>query len=696
MRELEESNLRADPTDAPKIVVLGLDAAVPLLIDEFIGDGVLPNLAAVIEDGVLARHYTTFPTLTSPAWNALSTGGGIGTTGIPSLTVKLPGEPLDTLRSCFDTRYVEAETLWDAAGRAGRRTVLVNWPVTWPPKPLHGVQIAGSINPPFRFYYMPIHDLSPACVFSTEKLPCDQEPGRAIQVEISDDDGAGRSFRAYVSPSLEDRKHYRVTLLADAAGRYDRMRIVPEIGSTTAHEPVELRVGEQSDWITQTFRPGIAHSGDHSGDIRTAANSAGRGSSPRRGRYRFYLSELSPTGETVKLYISSVATGEPLTIPAEHAEAVHEAAGQYWEVDDPWAYLNGWVPLEFYMHQLEELTDWWGKATLFAVEQLDFELLFSWIGSIDHIQHVLWGGVDEAYRWFDPDQKDRYLALLREVYARVDHWVGRIRAAMPDDAILACVSDHGFAHVTQYVFLLQHFKDCGLAEYRMDGDQVVVDWEHTKAYPLPPGHNHIFVNLRGRDPQGCVEPEDYERVQDEIISCLYSIRDPDTDQLITSLALRRQEARTLGIHENAGFDRIGDVLYAFHNGYCTNPLTYPARIEYPDGTHKYIPNAEGFEPAHLHRHFTGYHVSLPSVPEMEGMLAMAGPGTAKGRRLETPIDVVDIVPTWAYLIGVPVPRDAEGGALSTLLDHELRWQRAGPGQTQTTLSSVPTTTQEED
>lgn len=648
-------NMNSPTREHRRLVVLGVDAATPDLVRRFIAEGHLPNMARLLERGAYTRHRTTFPTLTAPAWNALSTGAGIGTTGIPSLTIKLPGEPLDTLRSAFDSSYAEAQTLWQSAGEEGLTTALVNWPVTWPAKPLNGVQIAGSLNPPFRFYYMPIHDVSPGSVFSTAKLPCDQESGRAMQISIEERDGS-REFTAQVPPTRDGAPRYRVTLLQDSNRTYDRVRIVRE-GSDS--QPFELRVGEQSDWIEDIFpaRP-------VDGKVKSAADSAAKGRDlprPRRGRVRFYLTALSPDGDHITLYHGSIATADPITVPAEHSEALTAEVGPFWEVDDPWAFLDGWIPLEAYLAQLDQQTDLWGKATLHAVRNYDPDIIFSWVGSIDHGQHVLWGGIDKAYKDFDPAQEQTYLEYHRRLYKRVDDWVGRIAESLDDNTILAVVSDHGFTHVTHYVFLLKHLKDAGLAHYIVTDDgQVIMDWSRTKAYPLPPGHNHIFINVKGRDPQGCVAPEDYERVQDEVIQCLYGIKDPENDRLVTSLAIRKQEAMTLGIVNGPTFDRVGDVLYAFHHGYVVNPLQYAALIEYPDGTTKYTTNEEGFEPALLQRHFTGYHISLPGTAEMEGMLLMAGPGVPSGKVLEHPIDVTDIVPTWADLISMPVPKDAEG------------------------------------
>ena len=61
------------------------------------------------------------------------------------------------------------------------------------------------------------------------------------------------------------------------------------------------------------------------------------------------------------------------------------------EVDDPWAYMDGWVDMDFYLDQLTAHNNWWEKATRFGLKKISWDMAFSWVGTIDHIQHVLYG-----------------------------------------------------------------------------------------------------------------------------------------------------------------------------------------------------------------------------------------------------------------------------------------------------------------
>jgi hypothetical protein len=80
---------------------------------------------------------------------------------------------------------LKAETLWEAGARVGKKTLLMNWPVTFPLKIDNGIQLAASLNPPFRYFYMPLWDIASSAIFSTGKERCNQVPGRAVQVRTA-------------------------------------------------------------------------------------------------------------------------------------------------------------------------------------------------------------------------------------------------------------------------------------------------------------------------------------------------------------------------------------------------------------------------------------------------------------------------------------------------------------------------------
>jgi predicted AlkP superfamily phosphohydrolase/phosphomutase len=639
-----------------KLIMLGLDAALPDLIARFTQEGSMPNVKRLIDEGFFSRMITTFPPLTAAAWGAITSGAGPGTAGIPSLMVHEPGEPLDKWHTSFDRRMLKAETLWEAGARVGKKTLLMNWPVTFPLKIDNGVQLAASLNPPFRYFYMPLWDIASSAVFSTRKERCNQVPGRALKVILEPASGwkhlPGHSgipleIEIHVPPTYANGPTYQALILDSKGGGYDRVIIAPS--KDVSLKVADLCEGERSTWIEESF----------------VDSQGGR----KRGRFYFRLIRLQGR-EDFRLYQSAINTAETLTIPAELTDQLLQEAGPYMEVDDPWAYMDGWVSMDFYLDQLTQHNDWWEKATRFGMRKIEWDMAFSWVGTIDHIQHVLYGGIDPKSSYYDEMEAPKILDCIRRVYAEVDERIGRILQDVNLEETLVClVSDHGFTSIEWNPYLKYHLAKAGLISFKLDyeSNQLDIDWSRTKAFPLEPCHAHIFVNLKDRDPDGIVEREDYEKVQEEIIDALLSMRDPRDGKRVVEIAIPKREAGTLGVFEQQGFDRIGDVLFALKPQYMANPFVYPASVKYRDGTERIIVNQEGYEPAQLHLNFTGVHLCLPACREMHATVILGGAGMSKKHR-EVPMSVTDLAPTLARLLGTPIPKHAEGNLLKEFIE----------------------------
>ena len=139
---------------------------------------------------------------------------------------------------------------------------------------------------------------------------------------------------------------------------------------------------------------------------------------------------------------------------------------------------------------------------------------------------------------------------------------------------------------------------------------------------------YVYVNLRGRDPRGIVPPSEYDAVCDEVIRVLYDYTDRKTGTKPIAFALKKSDARIIGLYG----DRVGDVVYGVR------------------------PEVTG---EHGRQLTTGQY----GVGDMHGLFIMAGPGVRKGMKLDRTVWLTDIVPTICYLTGFPVPAQAEGAVL---------------------------------
>lgn len=645
-----------------KILFLGLDAAMPDLVKKFVGEGNMPNTKKIMDQGIFSRLETVFPPLTAAAWTAIVSGAGAGTNGVPSLMVKHVGEDLDFWHTSFDRNEVLCETLWDVAKRMGKKTALINWPVTFPMGALteeDGVQLAGSLNPPFRYFYMPLWDCASSSVFSDRKLKCNEIPGRAVQVEPREAKGWSNlpesclpplEFDITVPPVYIEGYEMHVLMYASTPEGYDRMLV----GDTkdAAQAATDIGMGDYGPWITKNFKAR---------------------DDQRDGRFRFQILELSKDGRHFKLYQSAINTAGTYSVPAGLTAEVEKAAGTFMEVDDPWAFMDGWMDDKLYLEQLQMHADWWGNATRYVLANNEWDLGFSWVGTIDHIEHVLYAGIEPKARVYDPDKAGWCWEMIRTVYRQVDDNIGKILEAVDlNETYVVLISDHGMTHLDWNPYVKEHLARAGLLDYVLDltsddPSNLKINWQNTKCHPLEPCHAHIFINLKGRDPQGIVEPEDYAKVQQEIIRALYDMKDPETGESVVALAITKEESGTLGIFEGPGYDRVGDVIYAWKPGYMSHPFIYRTAIKYRDGTERIISNPELYEPAVLCGNFTGVHLALPSLHDMHAVMIMGGPGVEHYER-KLPAKIIDVAPTVAKLMKMDVPSGAEGGVLYDVLD----------------------------
>jgi predicted AlkP superfamily phosphohydrolase/phosphomutase len=135
-----------------KTILFGIDGAPWHLVDRFVQEGSMPNMKKFLAEGVKATLLSTFPTETMAAWTSIFTGVNPGKHGMPDFRLRLNGK-IEIAQS----RFRQAETIWQMMSKRGLKSVLINDPVTYPPNPINGVVTTGLMTPPNvkNFIYPP-------------------------------------------------------------------------------------------------------------------------------------------------------------------------------------------------------------------------------------------------------------------------------------------------------------------------------------------------------------------------------------------------------------------------------------------------------------------------------------------------------------------------------------------------------------
>ncbi len=165
-----------------------------------------------------------------------------------------------------------------------------------------------------------------------------------------------------------------------------------------------------------------------------------------------------------------------------------------------------------------------------------------------------------------------------------------------------------------------------------------VDWSETRAYFPSAGGRAIWINLKGREPAGIVDPADYEALRAEIIAKLEALRD-DKGRPVVRFALPREKA-----YEGEYAADGPDIALLAHEGfYFAEGIERP--VLRPNGTK----NTEK----------SGNH-------QIDGIVGLYGPGVREGFDLAG-ARIIDVAPTVLHLLGLPVQRDMDGRPLEEAL-----------------------------
>lgn len=232
-----------------------------------------------------------------------------------------------------------------------------------------------------------------------------------------------------------------------------------------------------------------------------------------------------------------------------------------------------------------------------------------------------------------------HIECLNRFYTMADNYVGRALKWLDKGVSVIVVSDHGgLIKYPDYdtpqigdawglnVGLMQ---ELGYTKTKTVNGHLEVDWANTTA--IAQRSSYIYVNLKGRDPEGIVEPEDMDELVTKIISDLYAYRDPVHGERVISCALRRSEAAVLGLND-ACAENLGDIFFILEPKFTRDQGNSFSNCEIL-GT------------------------------SLKCTFMMAGPGIKENYIIPRDVQEVDVTPTLCHLYGMEMPNGVEGGVL---------------------------------
>lgn len=609
-----------------KVIVIGLDGLDPILTEAMMLSGDLPALAALRDSGGYARLGTTLPAQTPVAWSTFAVGANPGAHGIFDFLGRDPETYLPEIglyRHEGRSRLLPPKavnlrggrTVWDRLSGAGIPSVILRHPCTYPPASFKGRLLAGVGVPDVRGGFG-----SPS--FHTAEV--NATAGKSEHLFHVEPDENGRVAIELPGPIADGATDLRLTLELQVRNGPTGPEVVARDGSLSP----PLTEGSWSPWVPVRFKHGILQS--------------------VRGLVRFFLVSADP----FRLFATPVnfhpdAPPFPISHPWDYAGELRRALGSYATLgmaEEHNGATNGRIDEGAFLSQCTDVMLERRAMMLHELGRFDRGLFYCLFDTPDRVQHIFWRFREPSHpanagRPPDP----AWTGVVEEHYRRCDEIVATARTYADDETLFVVASDHGFTSFQRKVHLNTWLHRNGYLALRngiRPQDEELdllryVDWSRTRAYAV--GLAGLYLNLRGREAEGTVAPDDAPALRKEIAGRLKGLADPERGTVAVRDAFPRERVFSGPYVENAP-----DVLLACAPGYRISSPTAMGGL----GPEVITDNS---------RRWSGDHAVDPSA--VPGILFMNAPF-----RKETP-HLVDLAPTILDWLRVPGDEDLEGRSL---------------------------------
>lgn len=154
---------------------------------------------------------------------------------------------------------------------------------------------------------------------------------------------------------------------------------------------------------------------------------------------------------------------------------------------------------------------------------------------VDRIHHSFWKPMDPRHPFYEPDSP--YASAIHDYYSHVDQQVGNLLARCGEDTAILVVSDHGARPlmggicINEWLIANGYLTVKDRPETPTSLDQLEVDWSQTQAWGAGGYYARIFLNVKGREPEGTIPLAEYEAVRSRLAAELEALTDPDGQPL---------------------------------------------------------------------------------------------------------------------------------------------------------------------
>jgi len=158
---------------------------------------------------------------------------------------------------------------------------------------------------------------------------------------------------------------------------------------------------------------------------------------------------------------------------------------------------------------------------------------------LDRMHHAFWKYYDKDHPKYVPG--NQYETAILDYYKRLDEHVGALLKLVDDDTIVVAVSDHGVKGmrgafcVNEWLIREGYLVLKERPQSVVEMEKAAVDWGRTRAWAWGGYYARVFLNVKGRETQGVIEPSEFERERDKLAERLKAICDPNGRRMETQV-----------------------------------------------------------------------------------------------------------------------------------------------------------------
>lgn len=544
-----------------KFVILGLDGMDPGLTEKMIADGKLPNFAKLRDQGCFKPLATTTPSMSPVAWSSFQTGVNPGKHNIfdfltrdkQSYLPKLSSVDIKGPRRIIrlgkyqlalgkpDIRLLrKGKPFWKTLGEHGIFSNIIRVPLTFPPEKFRGVQLSAMCVPDLRgtqgmFSY-----------YTTQSPDDDQHIGGEVFYVTKNSNTIKAELLGSENPLRNDNSILKSPFVVTIKDQ-------DSVNLSINKEVYKLKTNEYSEWIKVSFKaaPGIKV----------------------HGICKFLL--LSTTPE-FRLYVTPINIDPekpvmPISHPKVYSTYFAKLFGSYATLglaEDSWALNEKILSEDNFLQQIIQTDAEREKMFFDSLDKVKQGLCVCVFDGTDRVQHCFWRQIDEEHPANAGDQQQSCSKsnAIEHVYQNTDTLLGKTMEKCRDkDTVLMVISDHGFGPFRYGVDLNHWLEENGYLKVK-DGQRgqkhlAGIDWSQTRAFAI--GLTGIFLNLKGRESQGIVDPGDQaDQLREEIAEKLGKLIDP-----AKQTPAIKQVYNALKVFHGPYKDQAPDLIVGYNKGY---------------------------------------------------------------------------------------------------------------------------------